>query len=136
VNRVAGRLNPVRKVGLGIRIWLSFLRILVALRRRPLPQVVARLRPAEARGRPTMEPVRLGRAVERVLRVGPWKARCLHTSLVLHHLLLEQGDRPQLVIGLPREPKDKDAHAWIELRGRDIGPPPGRSDHQELARYG
>lgn len=41
-----------------------------------------------------------------------------------------------LVIGLPEEPVDERAHAWVELEGRDVGPPPGRGNHVELARYG
>ena len=31
--------------------------------------------------------------------------------------------------------RDVDAHAWIEMEGHDIGPPPGKGDHEELARY-
>jgi hypothetical protein len=119
-----------------MRIWVLFFGMVVEVKRRPLPGVVERLQRAEAGARITVEPARLGRIVERVLRVGPWRVRCLFTSLVLYRLLLQQGDRPQFVIGLPREPKDKDAHAWVELDGRDIGPPPGRSGHEELARYG
>ena len=41
----------------------------------------------------------------------------------------------QLVIGLPHTPADKDAHAWVELAGTDVGPPPGRASHEELARF-
>jgi len=81
------------------------------------------------------DPRRLGRIVARVLHVGPWRARCLHTSMVLFRLLREQGDTAELVIGLPREPRDKDAHAWVEIDGSDIGPPPGRGRHEEIARY-
>jgi hypothetical protein len=132
----ATRLSFPGKVGLGLRMWTWFVRSYLGVKRHPLPRFVEELRPAEPRARAPIEPVRLGRIVERVLRVGPWKARCLFTSLVLYRLLLEQGDRPQLVIGLPREPRDKDAHAWIEMDGRDVGPPPGKSRHEELARYG
>jgi hypothetical protein len=39
------------------------------------------------------------------------------------------------VIGLPSSPTDKDAHAWVEVRGIDIGPAPGRLGHAELVRY-
>jgi hypothetical protein len=56
--------------------------------------------------------------------------------MVLYRLLREQGDDVQLVIGLPLEPRDKDAHAWVEMDGHDVGPPPGRGKHVELARYG
>jgi hypothetical protein len=128
-------LDVAHKVGLASRIWLLFLRVALAVRRHPLPQVIEGLRPAGSSARVAVEPVRLGRIVERVLRIGPWKARCLFTSLVLYRLLWELGQDPEFVIGLPREPKDKDAHAWIELDGIDVGPPPGRSGHEELARY-
>lgn len=130
------RMSGPAKLGLALRIWSWFGRVLLGVKREPLPRFVAGLRPAARRPGPSIDPVRLGRIVARLLRVGPWRARCLFTSLVLYRLLLEQGDRPQLVIGLPREPRDKDAHAWIELDGRDVGPPPGKSHHQELARYG
>ena len=40
----------------------------------------------------------------------------------------------ELVIGLPEQAKDERAHAWVELEGRDVGPPPGRAGHLEMAR--
>ena len=73
--------------------------------------------------------------MSRSLGLGPFRARCLFTSMVLFRMLRDQGDDAELVIGLPLEPKDKDAHAWVELGGRDVGPPPGRGRHEELARY-
>ena len=54
---------------------------------------------------------------------------------MLYRLLRRQGDPAELVIGLPASPRDKDAHAWVELDGRDVGPFPGRNGHVELARY-
>jgi hypothetical protein len=56
-------------------------------------------------------------------------------ALVLFRLLREQGDAAELVIGLPENPGGKDAHAWVELEGVDVGPPPGRSGHDEMARF-
>ncbi len=44
---------------------------------------------------------------------------------MLYRLLREQGDAAELVIGLPKNPADKSAHAWVELDGVDVGPPPG-----------
>jgi hypothetical protein len=109
----------------------------VRLRRNSLPAIVADLGTVNRAYRsPRRRPARLGRIVSRVLRIGPWRARCLHTSMVLYRLLREQGDDVELVIGLPLEPKDKDAHAWVEIDGHDVGPPPGRGKHVELARYG
>ena len=124
-----------RKAWLALRSWFWFGVVWARLRRRPIPDVVRELadvrRPAVRRVRP----VRLGRVVWRALAIGPWRARCLFTSIVLYRLLRAQGDEPELVIGLPIEPRDRDAHAWVELAGRDVGPPPGRGRHVELARY-
>jgi hypothetical protein len=129
--RPVGVLDKVRLLA---RILGTFVPVVVEVRRRPLPEVVARL----AATRPTtayVHPRRLGQVVYRSLRIGPFRARCLFTSLVLFRLLKAQGDPAELVIGLPREPRDKDAHAWIEIDGVDVGPPPGKGLHEELARY-
>ena len=117
------------------RIWWSFAMTWVAVRRDPLPAVVARFSDLPRRRRRSLHPRRLGTIVWRVLAVGPWRARCLFLALVLFRLLREEGERPVLVIGMPREPKDKDAHAWVELDGVDVGPPPGGAGHQVLARF-
>ena len=117
------------------RICAYYVSLRLALRRYPLPEIVARIARTPPTSKTLANPRRLGRIVARVLRVGPWRARCLHTSLVLLRLLREQGDEADLVIGLPREPRDKDAHAWIEIDGADMGPPPGRGHHEEIARY-
>lgn len=83
-----------------------------------------------------MDARRLGRIVERILGFGRFRSRCLFTSLVLLRLLRCRGEAAVLVIGLPSTPKGKDAHAWVELEGVDVGPPPGRGAHVELTRYG
>jgi hypothetical protein len=128
------RLGPLVKIRLGLRVWYWFIVVRLGLRRIPLPELVERLgRPGATSRR--ADPERLGRAVAGALRVGPMNPRCLFTALVLFRLLRGQGDPAELVIGLPREPKDKDAHAWVELHGMDVGPPPGRGLHEELARY-
>jgi hypothetical protein len=130
------RFSLVDKLRLAIRVWGSFAVVYAAVRRQPLPSVVQGLRDVPTRSRVRTDPRRLGLIVFRMLGVGPVRARCLYSSLVLYRLLREQGDLPQLVIGLPREPKDKDAHAWVEMDGRDVGPPPGGRLHRELARFG
>lgn len=128
------RLGPLVKLRLGLRVWYWFIVVRLGLRRMPLPRLVERLsRPSPTARR--LDPVRLGRAVAGALRIGPLNPRCLFTALVLFRLLRGQGDPAELVIGLPREPKDKDAHAWVEVHGIDVGPPPGRGLHEELARY-
>jgi hypothetical protein len=127
---------PLRaKAELAVRIWSLYPRVVVALRREELPTYVARLSRTEGR-RGHLAPDRLARAVDRSLRIGSRRPRCLVNAVVLFRLLREQGDEAELVIGLPQTPADKDAHAWIELDGVDVGPPPGRGTHEELARFG
>jgi Uncharacterised nucleotidyltransferase/Transglutaminase-like superfamily len=138
-SRVGSRSEALRlpmwtKVGLATRIWIAFVRTRLTERRLPLPEAARRL--AEAgRARTRVDPRRLGRIVGRVLRVGPWRPRCLFSALVLYRLLREQGDDADLVIGLGADPRSKDAHAWVEVDGVDAGPPPGRGGRTALARY-
>ena len=82
-----------------------------------------------------LSPARLRRAVERPLRIGSWRPRCLLSALVLFRLLREQGQPVELVIGLPSDAVDEEAHAWVELDGVDLGPAPGRAGHEALARF-
>ena len=127
------RLSQLGKAALLWRVWVTAAQAQIALWRRPLPEVVASLRTqaTDAR-RPT---ALLSLAVSRGLRIGPWQPRCLLRSLVLYRLLRAQGDAADLVIGLPDRPTTSDAHAWVELAGRDVGPLPGGAGYQELTRY-
>ena len=124
------------KADLTWRVWGAFLRIVVETRRRPLPEMVADLVAHPRSAALHIDPKRLGRIVAKVLRVGPWRARCLFTSLVLFRLLREQGDHPVLVIGLPAQAAGTKAHAWVEIAGLEVGPPPGSRGHVALARFG
>ena len=126
---------PLRaKAALVVRIWALYPRVLAGLRREQLPAFVASFGRTGG-SRAAHSPARLSHAVDRSLRLGARKPRCLVSSLVLYRLLREQGDDAELVIGLPQTPADKEAHAWVELAGRDVGPPPGRGTHEELARF-
>jgi hypothetical protein len=87
------------------------------------------------RSRRRHTPARLSRAVHRTLGVSPDDPTCLVRSLVLFRLLREQGDEAELVIGLPERPASQEAHAWVELNDLDVGPPPGRAGHSEMARF-
>jgi hypothetical protein len=129
---------PLRLKGrLFVRSWLLLGRVSLDLRRRGLPTTVSRLEVVSPPDDPYgVTPVRLGRLVHRVLHLGPWRPRCLSLSLIVFRLLREQGVDAKVVIGLPNDPRDKDAHAWVEIDGTDVGPPPGRGTHVELARYG
>jgi hypothetical protein len=131
---VSESLSLPAKARLALRIWALYPRVLVGLRREQLPAFVARLG-VPGRRRAPHTPARLSHAVDRSLRVGSHRPRCLVNAVVLYRLLREQGDEAELVIGLPETPADKDAHAWVELAGLDVGPPPGKGTHQELARF-
>jgi hypothetical protein len=125
----------LRNGRVAMQVWWSFLIVHYQLRRFPLPKAVAHLR-----GRMTgysFQPqgTRLGRIVDRLLRLGRFEARCLIKSLVLFRLLRKSGSSVDLVIGIPEATEAHDAHAWVELDGKDLGPPPGRGAHQELVRY-
>lgn len=129
-----GRLTTGEKLALATRIWLRFLQVSIETRRRPLPAYVAELA-RDARASGTRHPARtVAHAVDRSLRLGRHRPRCLINALVLFRLLQEQGDAPVLVIGLPERPTDERAHAWVELDGRDVGPPPGGRGYRELGR--
>ena len=127
--------SSIGKIRLAFRIWILFFDIQLRLRRYPLPVVVDQLSRSVPARPPPITPRRLGIIVYRVLHVGPFRARCLLTSLVLFRLMIKQGDAPHLVIGMPHTPTSVDAHSWIEYRGRDVGPPPGRGVQLELVRY-
>jgi Transglutaminase-like superfamily len=126
-------LSVLQRAWLLARVWWACLVVLATLRRHSLPQAVTVL--GEASTGELLPPALLSRAVSRGLRIGWWRPRCLIRSLVLYRLLRAQGDTPELVIGLPHRPESPDAHAWVELAGRDVGPWPGRGQHVELARY-
>lgn len=129
-------LTLLEKLRLAHRIWRSYALVRRRVFREPLPELVATLAEPRPFGLSPYPPPRLSRAVHRTLRVGRRRPTCLVSSLVLFRLLREQGDPAQLVIGLPPASKTHEAHAWIEIDGRDIGPPPGRGGHAELARFG
>lgn len=120
---------------LALRIWVRFAVIRLTVHRKPLPDLVAGLARPAARAPRHHPPARLSRAVDRALRVGGRQPTCLVNSLVLFRLLREQGDEAQLVIGLPDDGRNRIAHAWVELDGRDVGPAPGRGTHEPLARF-
>lgn len=129
-------LTPARKARLVARILVTFVFVQVAVRRWPLPDAIARVGALGSPGLPHVRPHRLSSIVHRSLRIGPWRARCLISALVLYRLVKGQGDdTAEVVIGLPLEAEDHEAHAWVEIDGVDVGPPPGKGVHEELARY-
>lgn len=130
------RLTLRQKVQLAARIWTSAGRILINLRRHPLPDVVGSIdENAPAMSSIEIPPQALGRIIVRALTLGPFTARCLTRSLVLYEFLVASGYTPTIAIGVDTEDTTTDAHAWIELGQHDVGPPPGRGNHSVLARY-
>jgi hypothetical protein len=119
---------------LAVRIWLTYVRIALLLKTKPLHEIAVALASPQRWGEP-QHPTRYARAIHRVLRLGKRRPRCLPSALVLYRLLRAQGTPAELVVGLPTVPLNHVAHAWVEVEGRDVGPPPGRGLHVEMARY-
>lgn len=128
-----GRVATAR---LAFRVLRAYLHVLLVLPRRPFPEVVDRLATGPPASGPAVPIRRLSWMVDRTLRVGSLQPRCVVNALVLFRLLQCQGVRAEVVIGLPPVVRDKDAHAWVEVDGHDVGPAPGRSGHEEFARFG
>lgn len=129
------RHSPMDKVRLGGRIVHRYLLVTLMLRRTELPTLVPALGRTGDLSRPRLPPGRLARAVDRTLRFGAERPTCLVNALVLFRLLREQGDPAELVIGLPPSTRSHEAHAWVEIDGVDVGPPPGRGRHEAIARF-
>ena len=131
----AGRLPLRERAALFARIWYWYLRVRLRLRHGNLVEVVTWLGRMDEPRPQRIPPARLGRMVGRALPLRLSRATCLQKSLVLFRLLARSGIDVELVIGLPRAPKNHDAHAWTEVNGIDIGPPPGSGGYAVLARY-
>lgn len=127
-------LRAIPRLALTWQVWAAYAMVILGTRG-PLPDRVARLGRVPPRGASRHSPARLGRAIDRALRVGSRHPTCLRRSLTLLRLLRRQGDSCDLVIGLRSATADRTAHAWIEIDGIDVGPPPGRGDYVELARF-
>jgi hypothetical protein len=128
--------ETARASRLAVEIWSTYAQVRLAVHRRPLPELVEELREASDRLGEEFAPEELSAAVDRRLSVGRRRPTCLASALVLFRLLRRRGREAELVIGLPEDPSTHEAHAWVELDGRDVGPPPGRNGHVELARFG
>lgn len=128
--------ETTRASRLAVEIWSTYAQVRLAVHRRPLPELVEQLREASDSHGGEFAPRELSAAVDRRLSFGRRRPTCLASALVLFRLLRRRGREAELVIGLPEDPLTHEAHAWVELDGRDVGPPPGRNGHVELARFG
>ena len=126
---------PLRRARLALRILRTYAEVRRRLAREPLPTLAATFGDVDRRTDERIPPRQLGWAIERTLHIGSRRPRCIFNALVMYRLLREQGDPAELVIGLPRDAVTKDAHAWVELDGADVGPPPGRNGHEAMARF-
>ena len=127
-------LSLVDKISLGLQVWVLALIAWWRMKRVPLPDLVVSWSSA-ALVSDARRPQDLSRIVDRVLTVGRWQPRCIVRALVLYRLVAQRGHEPALVIGMPEKPRSKDTHAWVELAGRDLGPPPGRGQLTGLATF-
>jgi hypothetical protein len=134
--RSSARLSPLRRLGLALRIVRCYAEVRRRLAKEPLPALAASFGDVRPRAGRPIPPRQLAWAIDRTLRIGSRRPRCIFNALVMYRLLREQGDDAVLVIGLPRAAITKDAHAWVELDGTDVGPPPGRAGHEPMARFG
>jgi hypothetical protein len=123
------------RIRVGARIAARYARARWLMATKTLPAAVKTL---DRQARPSelgLTPEQLARGVDRVLRIGRRPLRCLPRALVLYSLLADDGQDPTLVIGVLETSAIPDAHAWVEIHGVDVGPPPGRSGHSAMASY-
>jgi hypothetical protein len=121
-------LTALERPRLALEIVAAYIRARLALRRAPIEQVVASLRPLDVQSAPAsrhtlQQAHRLGWVVSRTLRPLPGDTRCLTQSLVLIQLLARRGISARLVIGARAAPEFL-AHAWVE-HGREPVLKPG-----------
>lgn len=124
-----------RRVALAVRVVRCYAQVRRRLSREPLPSLAASFGEVQVRPGEPIPARQLAWAVDRTLRIGSHRPRCIFNALVLYRLLREQGDPAVLVVGLRPDAITKDAHAWVELDGADVGPPPGRAGHEPMARF-
>jgi hypothetical protein len=115
--------EPTHRVRTAAEIVATYCRARWWLFRLPFPAAVAAARdvtPSTPGGSTAEEQtatgLRLGRAVERTLRLVPFDSRCLVKALVLTRMLSRRGIDSSFVLGV-RAPSDFAAHAWLERDG-------------------
>ncbi len=122
------------KARLLVAIWIRYARVKLLLRRHPLAEVARTL--AVGSGSWSHRDIYgLSRAVNRGLLGPGGTIRCLPRALVLFTLAREHGFEPDIAIGVQPSTTSHEAHAWVEVDGRNVGPKPGRMGRSELIRY-
>ncbi len=110
---------------LGLRV-LGFGRVYAALERL-----------SRQAGPPSEDETRQVRRARHMIRYtakhGLYRGNCLSRSLVLWWLLRRQGIESDLRIGVHRDGKDFDAHAWVEHQGRPLNA--SKQVHEKYAAF-
>lgn len=125
--RDAAPLSRIQKLRLAAEILQAYVAVRWSLRRSGLPETLAAVRrPAGGVARletdvPLAEAMRLGRVVQRSLRLLPFDSRCLIRSLVVTRLLARRGLESTLVLGARSKPGFA-AHSWVEYAGVPLLP--------------
>jgi hypothetical protein len=103
-----------RGVALGTTILIP-----LALRLRPLPDVLALCDRVAMRAMRPHTPRALAHRVHRWLARGrgPWTSSCLTRSLVLYAMLRQHGYTPRISVGVAGTAQRFDAHAWVTVGG-------------------
>jgi transglutaminase-like putative cysteine protease len=116
-------LSPVGKALVSAEVLVAYGRARWLMWRRPdVRDTLAALRGRPRTPWPGMgrdAGLRLGRAVDRTLRLLPTDSRCLVQALTLIGVLARRGVPARLVIGTRTEPAFA-AHAWVELDGQPL----------------
>jgi Transglutaminase-like superfamily len=116
------------RASLAVEVFAAYLTVRRRISRAELPPLVTALRAGQRPG--TYHDtaaldgdlsLRLGFAVQTLLRHAPGDGLCLVRALVLTRLLARRQISARLVIGVRSEPSFS-AHAWVEYRGRPLLP--------------
>lgn len=107
----AALLLPIVAAGLAVAGLGRMQRLLVCLSQAP------RLRADDAERLCARE---IAWAVEASARHAPYRANCLHQSLLVWWLLRRHGLASEIRIGVRRDGEALQAHAWVECDGRTL----------------
>src|SRR5690606_21181682 len=110
----------MRELDIGVRLVLERIRVERLLRSLPLDVCLMRLdeRATETRTPNASRINRIGIWTRRLLANRSWTGTtCLQRALTRYALLVREGERPCLVIGIHPD-RALEGHAWVELDGR------------------
>ena len=113
-----------------VRLGLKFLTI---TRLQQIGLQPERVRLVEAKGRLSsatrLSPQNIARLVRVAAEHGPYHAKCLEQSLVLHWLLRRQGVDARILFGARKDEEQMLAHAWVEVNGEALNEDNGVHRH-------